>query len=154
MKTLTKEQIELLKNEDVKAIASKYADYCFYKSVISKNEFDSFASQFTVEPELERKLRFVTNDNYIVYEGDTTKIYCVTPKYIIGEDYADRLNGMSLIAYFKSKEKATEYVLLNSPKLSVNNLIDIYDSVDQPVKLIHRDEFIYRANQFVKSKQC
>lgn len=28
------------------------------------------------------------------------------------------------LIYFKSKEKATEYVLLNSPKLSVNDVLD------------------------------
>ena len=199
MNTLTKEQIELLKNEDVKAIAELYA-----KNLYS---FDSFASQFEDKKEwkilkynvcgsimptervntpdsypihsvqyksetltvgddtdkgkiksfrvnsenkmqihfhhsdlapalgwcfisevkkIERKARFVTNgDGEEIFDDDIC-YFIHSDKLIVEYDFGWKLAGnISGATYFKSKEKATEFILLNSPKLSVKEVMKV-----------------------------
>lgn len=101
---------------------------------------------------IERKVRFVTNgDGEEIFEGDKYH-YIWTDKFPMkimnrladGNKYE---GNESHTTYFKSKEKATEYVLLNSPKLSVAEVQKVC------IKLGVRDYFFDKLIELVKSKQ-
>lgn len=154
MTNLTDKQKELLlsNKEDLKAIAKEFSRHWnIDRSLSDSKAFDKFASQFE-----EKKVRFTTNgDSEEVFKGDI--YYCVdinkSPIRIFTQVcYGHDMEGESLeFTYFKSKEKAEEYVLMNSPKLSVNDVMELFfDKIGQ--LKIYRNDAIDKLTSLVKSK--
>jgi hypothetical protein len=75
---------------------------------------------------IERKPRFVTNgDAENVFDGDVFYWVESIDWSIQSAICTDNMQGKQIErTYFKSKEKATEFVLLNSTKLSVNEVME------------------------------
>ncbi|CAB4172947.1 hypothetical protein UFOVP941_37 [uncultured Caudovirales phage] len=147
MNTLTDKQKELLlsNKEDLKHIATSFLTHWCTHNTPPKCTFDSFASQFTVEPELERKPRFVTNgDGEEIFDGDRCYTVQVNTLSFSTWTCTDTTEVLSFLTYFKSKEKAEEYITLNAPRLSVNDVLNIVVDKD-----FYRDKLI----SLVKSKQ-
>lgn len=130
MNNLTDKQKELLlsNKEDLKHIATSFLTHWCTHNTPPKCTFDSFASQFTVEPELERKVRFVTNgDREEVFDGELFYWVESIDWSIQSAICTDDMQGKQLErTYFKSKEKAEEYITLNAPRLSVNDVMEIW----------------------------
>lgn len=129
MNTLTDKQKELLlsNKEDLKHIATSFLTHWCTHNTPPKCTFDSFASQFTVEPELERKPRFVTNgDGEEIFDGDRCYTVQVNTLSFSTWTCTDTTEVLSFLTYFKSKEKAEEYITLNAPRLSVNDVMEIW----------------------------
>jgi|SRR6185503_8467787 len=74
------------------------------------------------------KVLFVTEDNVPVYEGDY--YYCVNRDF----NHYGRSNGLGWYhpesgeKYFSTKEKADEYILMNKPLLSLNDILNNWDA--------------------------
>ena len=151
MNNLTDKQKELLlsNKEDLKHIATSFLTHWCTHNTPPKCTFDSFASQFTVEPELERKPRFVTNgDGEEIFDGDRCYTVQVNTLSFSTWTCTDTTEVLSFLTYFKSKEKAEEYMTLNAPRLSVNDVMGV---VGQYVfySSFYKDKLV----ELVKSKQ-
>ena len=121
MTNLTDKQKQLLQNEEVKDLILEFANWQILgmdKEILSKQLTDFtllFAKQFE-----EQKKVFDYHNNEIK-ENDVV--------YVLYKDYLkqpatkltwyNECEQTNALIYFKSKEKAEEYYLLNSPKLSI-----------------------------------
>lgn len=80
---------------------------------------------------------FTTEDGVDIFEGD--KIYSIDKTKLIFKDI-DRIiqsqyfERSSLYKYFSTKEKAEEYIFMNKPVLSLNDVASIYISADKPIR--------------------
>ena len=141
MNNLTDKQKELLSNPDVKDLILEFANWQIMgmdKEMLGIQLY-SFASQF------ERKSRFVTNgDGEEIFVGDRCYTVQVNTLSFSTWTCTDTTEVLSFLTYFKSKEKAEEYITLNAPRLSVNDVLNIVVDKD-----FYRDKLI----SLVKSKQ-
>ena len=65
-----------------------------------------------------KKPIFKTNDGVDIFEGD--RVYSVTPSFCIG--YSSSLKYKPIQPCFSTKEKAKEFILMNKPCLSINDI--------------------------------
>lgn len=128
MTNLTDKQKELLlsNKEDLKAIAIAWIKFPS-KNIPYEEDFDFFAKQF----EEKKEVLFVTEDGVEKFTGDrysnclpdgTKPFYNVVAKGAEWNDYT--VSRMR----FHSEEAMREYVLLNSPKLSVNEVMATWNA--------------------------
>lgn len=89
---------------------------------------------------------FTTEDGVDVFEGD--KLYYILKSFEIHCNPANKYDGKNNdYKYFSTKEKAEEFVILNKPCLSVQELINI-----KSLKGCFGDTLIDYAKQLAKSK--
>ena len=88
---------------------------------------------------------FTTEDGVDIYEGD--RIYCIFSDFSIG--FTGKLNFKPTTLCFSSKERAEEYILMNKPCLSINDVNNCYDSPHgSPI----HNKLVDKLKQLVKSK--
>ena len=68
---------------------------------------------------------FTTEDGVDIYEGDTSYGVRKTDFQIIPVTHHNSMYVYKNFLEFSTKEKAEEYVLMNKPCLSINNVIDV-----------------------------
>lgn len=68
---------------------------------------------------------FTTEDGIDIFEGD--RVYSVTPNFCIG--YSGSLKYKPIQLCFSTKEAVEEYILMNKPSLSIN---DVMIELDKP----------------------
>lgn len=71
------------------------------------------------------KILFRTEDDVDIFEGD--RVYSVTPNFCIG--YSGSLKYKPIQLCFSTKEAVEEYILMNKPSLSIN---DVMIELDKP----------------------
>ena len=132
-----KSETPLTVGDDIRFLINKKTD--IIKSFHINNENKLFIKCVNSESEppisevekIDRKLRFVTNgDGEEIFESDGNSdcyyFHINNPSTLMVAKFQDIAGYKKGYTYFKSKEKATEYVLLNSPKLSVNDVMEIW----------------------------
>lgn len=80
---------------------------------------------------------FTTEDGVDIYEGDNI-IYYIDTKYLNqgvknSSAYICSTSQKGDYLFYKSKEKAEEYVFMNKPVLSLKDVASIYISADKPI---------------------
>lgn len=66
----------------------------------------------------QKKVLFQTEDGVDIFEGD--RVYSVTPNFCIG--YSGSLKYKPIQLCFSTKEAVEEYILMNKPCLSINDI--------------------------------
>ena len=95
---------------------------------------------------------FTTEDGVDIFENDS---YYVATKefYILQHVKANYGSGTSLIAkYFSTKEKAEEYILLNKPCLSLNDIFKNVEEMRKGLKTFENSELAKRFKKLVQQK--
>lgn len=115
---------EYTKQEDGSWIRSKTSP----RFVITDNEIGVGLRYVPISKLLQRTKLFTTEDGVDIFEGDN--FWYVTPPLRVFNDLCDSMSGGKYVAhsrvgdkFFSTKEKAEEYVLMNKPLLSVNDIV-------------------------------
>jgi len=77
-----------------------------------------------------KQLLYKTEDNWFVYDYDTYPIYKVDERLQLLQFAAcDCLGNSSNAKYFKNKDAANDYILMNKPILSIKDVEDYLNTV-------------------------
>lgn len=98
------------------------------------------------------KALFVSDDTFGIYE--VMKIFIVDDKWEVHSNTVNEYDGTNeRYSYFKKLDNATEYILMNKPILSLNDLLSVWTKSDPSSAHVLNDSPMYeRIKKIAESK--
>jgi hypothetical protein len=94
---------------------------------------------------------FITEDGKPIFKGETFYEVNLTDFFVLAESALHQPPYDKYYKYFSTKEKADEYVLLNKPCLSLNDLLSVWDE-QASVDLYRKSPLFKNFKELAKSK--
>lgn len=144
--------VKRLSDGEIFTIGNETKQGIIEKIIYRKNElsfyYEGNACGYTLDFQKKLKPLFTTEDGVDIFEGDS--YVKVNPKYysLVTGFVAEGGHKSHVGIFFSTKEAAEEYILLNKPSLSIQDLIKFQKS-----RGCLGDSLISFAKEFVKSKK-
>jgi len=100
--------------------------------------------------EKDYEILFTTEDGVDKYLGDSFAYINLNFPDKVREDYIRNLSYQEHVKYFSTKEVAEEYILMNKPSLSLNDVASVYKGLNK--KTNHPSSQANQLKQLVRDK--
>ena len=108
-----------------------------------------------IEKVKQRVPLFTTEDGVDIFEGDTRSLYLTDKDFTLWTNTAKNCVGDINTKYFFSSDKCKEYILMNKPSLSLNDLLSVWDKsceVKYPANFYESAPLFKSFKELAKSK--